>query len=121
MAVYVLAYPFRQLLLDFISCKFCNSLFNIGECSQSHSDAFPKQSTEVFVLQMMLKNFLFFAFSNFINSWAAEAGAGAVFQVFGIISLALLAVCIPMCKSPEIVPRPTTWGSPAQAIHAGEC
>ncbi|KAJ4415147.1 hypothetical protein N0V82_007517 [Gnomoniopsis sp. IMI 355080] len=59
-------------------------------------DSFPRQSTEVFILQMMLKNFLFYAFSNFINTWAATAGAGAVFRVFGIVSLALLALCIPM-------------------------
>lgn len=61
-------------------------------------DSFPRQSTEVFILQMMLKNFLFYAFSNFINTWAAEAGAGSVFRVFGIVSLALLALCVPMCK-----------------------
>ncbi|POS71041.1 major facilitator superfamily transporter [Diaporthe helianthi] len=54
------------------------------------------QSTEVFVLQMMLKNFLFYAFSTFINTWAAEAGGGEVFQVFGIVSLVLIALCIPM-------------------------
>lgn len=47
---------------------------------------------------MMLKNFLFYAFSNFINTWEAEAGPGEVFRVFGIVSLALLALCIPMCE-----------------------
>lgn len=47
---------------------------------------------------MMLKNFLFYAFSNFINTWAATDGAGAVFRVFGIVSLVLLGLCIPMCK-----------------------
>lgn len=62
------------------------------------SDSFPRQSTEVFILQMMVKNFLFYAFSNFINTWTAVAGAGTVFQVFGIVSLALLALCIPMCE-----------------------
>ncbi|KAG8159913.1 hypothetical protein KVR01_010550 [Diaporthe batatas] len=54
------------------------------------------QSTEVFVLQMMLKNFLFYAFSTFINTWAGEAGGGEVFRVFGIVSLVLIALCIPM-------------------------
>lgn len=47
---------------------------------------------------MMLKNFLFYAFALFINTWAAEQGGGEVFRVFGIVSLALLALCIPMCK-----------------------
>ncbi|KAL1879155.1 hypothetical protein Daus18300_001734 [Diaporthe australafricana] len=59
-------------------------------------DSFPRQSTEVFVLQMMLKNFLFYAFSTFINTWAGEAGGGEVFKVFGIVSLVLIALCIPM-------------------------
>lgn len=48
---------------------------------------------------MMLKNFLFYAFSTFINTWAAEQGGGEVFRVFGITSMALLVLCIPMCKS----------------------
>jgi hypothetical protein len=63
-------------------------------------DSFPRQATEVFVLQMMLKNFLFYGFSTFINTWAAEKGVGDVFRVFGIVSVALLATSIPMCKSP---------------------
>lgn len=50
------------------------------------------------MLQMMLKNFLFYAFSTFINTWAGEAGGGEVFRVFGIVSLVLIALCIPMCK-----------------------
>ncbi|KAB5569915.1 major facilitator superfamily domain-containing protein [Coniochaeta sp. 2T2.1] len=59
-------------------------------------DSFPKQSTEIFILQMMLKNFLFYAFSTFINKWTAEDGAGFVFRTWGIVSLCLLATCIPM-------------------------
>ncbi|OIW33132.1 MFS general substrate transporter [Coniochaeta ligniaria NRRL 30616] len=59
-------------------------------------DSFPKQSTEIFILQMMLKNFLFYAFSTFINSWTAEDGAGFVFRTWGIVSLCLLATSIPM-------------------------
>lgn len=65
----------------------------------SRRDSFPNQSTEVFILQMMVKNFLFYAFSTFINSWAAKSGAGEVFKTWGIVSICLLATCIPMCKS----------------------
>lgn len=61
-------------------------------------DSFPRQATEIFILQMMLKNFMFYGFSTFINKWAATEGAGAVFRTFGITSLCLLATCIPMCK-----------------------
>lgn len=67
-------------------------------------DSFPNQATEIFILQMMLKNFLFYGFSTFINKWAAEEGAGYVFQTFGITSLCLIATCIPMCKS-SLLPR----------------
>lgn len=55
------------------------------------------------MLQMMLKNFLFYAFSTFINTWAAEAGGGEVFRVFGIVSLVLIALCIPMCEFPPLL------------------
>lgn len=50
---------------------------------------------------MMLKNFIFYAFSNSINAWTATEGAGEVFKVFGIVSLSVLATCIPMCKFPK--------------------
>jgi hypothetical protein len=62
------------------------------------SDSFPKQSTEIFILQMMLKNFLFYGFSTFINKWTAVDGAGFVFRTWGIVSLCLLATSIPMCE-----------------------
>ncbi|KAK3937843.1 major facilitator superfamily domain-containing protein [Diplogelasinospora grovesii] len=81
---------------------FCHGLVCFGISVSSTSaglyilDSFPRQATEVFVLQMMLKNFLFYGFSTFINTWAAEKGAGDVFRVFGIVSVALLATSIPM-------------------------
>lgn len=62
------------------------------------SDSFPRSSTEVFILQMMIKNFLFYAFSTMMNSWAATAGPGVVFRTWGIVSICLLATTIPMCK-----------------------
>lgn len=47
---------------------------------------------------MMIKNFLFYAFSTMMNSWAATAGPGMVFRTWGIVSICLLATTIPMCK-----------------------
>lgn len=112
--VFALEYPYRQRQLDYTSCKLPQSMqyciTHKWGCLYAHiadtgySDSFPRQSTEVFILQMMLKNFLFYAFSNFINTWAATDGAGAVFRVFGIVSLVLLGLCIPMC---ELVPFPS--------------
>jgi len=61
-------------------------------------DSFPNQTTEVFVLQMMVKNFMFYAFSTFVNTWSAQKGSGTVFRTFGIVNLCLLLTCIPMCE-----------------------
>ncbi|KAL1909692.1 hypothetical protein Sste5344_004540 [Sporothrix stenoceras] len=83
-------------------CSFCFGLVCLGVSVPATSaglyilDSFPRQATAIFVLQMMLKNFIFYGFSLFINTWAAESGAGAVFRTFGIVSMALLATCIPM-------------------------
>ncbi|KAF6809282.1 hypothetical protein CPLU01_15526 [Colletotrichum plurivorum] len=65
-------------------------------------DTFPNHSNEIFILQMMVKNFLYYAFSTFINTWTTNEGAGTVFRVLGIVSLALFTTCVPMCKlSPD--------------------
>ncbi|CAK7221117.1 hypothetical protein SBRCBS47491_004418 [Sporothrix bragantina] len=82
--------------------SFCFGLACFGVSVPSTSaglyilDSFPRQATAIFVLQMMLKNFIFYGFSMFINTWAAEDGAGAVFRTFGIVTAALMATCIPM-------------------------
>jgi hypothetical protein len=52
---------------------------------------------------MMLKNFLFYALSTFVNNMAAREGPGQVFKIFGIVTLCLLTTCFPMCKSPPDV------------------
>lgn len=70
-------------------------------------DAFRKYATEIFILQMMTKNLLFFMFSKFINAWELTAGAGHIFEVFGIITMVLLATSIPMCESFT----PSSWMS----------
>ncbi|KAF6803643.1 hypothetical protein CSOJ01_10774 [Colletotrichum sojae] len=59
-------------------------------------DTFPNHSNEIFILQMMVKNFLYYAFSTFINTWTTNEGAGTVFRVLGIVSLALFTTCVPM-------------------------
>lgn len=48
---------------------------------------------------MMLKNFLFYAFSTMMNDWATRDGPGVIFRTWGIVSICLLATTIPMCKS----------------------
>lgn len=53
---------------------------------------------------MMIKNFLFYAFSTMMNEWAAEDGPGMVFRTWGIVSICLLATTIPMCKPTVFLP-----------------
>lgn len=49
---------------------------------------------------MMIKNFLFYAFSTFINDFAAEKGPAHMCRTWGIITICGFTTCIPMCKSP---------------------
>ncbi|CAK4034451.1 Arabinose efflux permease [Lecanosticta acicola] len=54
-------------------------------------DAFGGLSDEIFVVSMVFKNLAFFGFSYFVSSWTASAGPAEVFDVFGGISLGVVA------------------------------
>ncbi|KAF2201690.1 MFS general substrate transporter [Delitschia confertaspora ATCC 74209] len=54
-------------------------------------DAYREMSGEVFIVNMVFKNLLFYGFSYFVNDWTAEKGPGEVFYVFGGVSLAMMA------------------------------
>ncbi|KAL1872445.1 hypothetical protein VTK73DRAFT_1523 [Phialemonium thermophilum] len=45
---------------------------------------------------MMIKNFIFYAFSTMINTWAGRDGPGFVFRTWGIVSICLILTTIPM-------------------------
>lgn len=60
------------------------------------SDAFRPYATEMFILQMMIKNFLFYAFSTFVNDFVAERGAAHMCKVWGIITVCGFVTCVPM-------------------------
>lgn len=47
---------------------------------------------------MMIKNFVFYAFSTFINEYAAKEGPGHMCKVFGIVTLCGFTTCVPMCE-----------------------
>ncbi|KAL1792815.1 hypothetical protein ACET3X_009322 [Alternaria dauci] len=49
-------------------------------------DSFRDLSSEVFIINMVFKNFLFYGFSYFVNDWAASEGPAIVFYVFAAIS-----------------------------------
>jgi hypothetical protein len=75
---------------------FLPSDFSSNE--RKHRDAFKTHSTEIFILQMMIKNFVFYAFSTFINEYAATEGPGHMCRVFGIVTLCGFTTCVPMCE-----------------------
>ncbi|KAF2259038.1 MFS transporter-like protein [Lojkania enalia] len=53
-------------------------------------DAYRDMSSEVFIVNMVFKNFLFYGFSYFVNDWTFEAGPALVFYVFGGVSFAMI-------------------------------
>ncbi|KAF2262884.1 MFS general substrate transporter [Lojkania enalia] len=83
-------------------CSFCYGAVSFGTSVASTSaglyilDAFKKYSTEIFILQMMIKNFLFYAFSTFVNEWAASDGPDHMTRVFGIVTVCGFTTCVPM-------------------------
>ncbi|KAF2793211.1 MFS general substrate transporter [Melanomma pulvis-pyrius CBS 109.77] len=85
-----------------VLCAFCYGAVCFGTSVASTSgglyilDAFKRHSTEIFILQMMIKNFVFYAFSTFINDYAAKEGPGHMCKVFGIVTLCGFTTCVPM-------------------------
>ncbi|KAF2878235.1 major facilitator superfamily domain-containing protein [Massariosphaeria phaeospora] len=82
-------------------CSFCYGCVCFGTSVASTSgglyilDAFKPHATEIFILQMMIKNFLFYAFSTFVNEFAAR-GPGHMGRVFGTVTLCGFVACVPM-------------------------
>ncbi|KAF2676267.1 MFS general substrate transporter [Lentithecium fluviatile CBS 122367] len=83
-------------------CSACYGAVCFGTSVASTSaglyilDAFRTQSTQIFILQMMLKNFLFYAFSTFVNELVATRGPGYMCRLFGTITLCGFVTCVPM-------------------------
>jgi MFS family permease len=59
-------------------------------------DGYNAISIEVFIIGMIVKNFLFFGFTFFINDWIAEWGPARMFNCIGGIQLGICALTIPM-------------------------
>ncbi|KAH7026872.1 major facilitator superfamily domain-containing protein [Macrophomina phaseolina] len=81
---------------------FCHGCICCGITVASNSaslyilDSYKEQATEIFILQMTAKNLLFYGFSTFVNTWVATDGPPEIFRVYGIVSLCIVATCIPM-------------------------
>ncbi|KAH6976463.1 major facilitator superfamily domain-containing protein [Ilyonectria sp. MPI-CAGE-AT-0026] len=65
-----------------------------GPCSAYAIDAFPGMSNEIFIANIMFKNFLFYGYSYFVNNWVESAGPAIPFYTFGGISFFLVATTL---------------------------
>ncbi|KEF61050.1 uncharacterized protein A1O9_02615 [Exophiala aquamarina CBS 119918] len=59
-------------------------------------DSFRSQSSEIFVMNMLFKNFMFYGLSNFANPWVASKGPEQIMFVFGGTSIFLSLLAIPV-------------------------
>ncbi|KAK6387666.1 hypothetical protein LTS17_000935 [Exophiala oligosperma] len=60
------------------------------------NDAYQAISVEVFIIIMVIKNFLFYGFSQFINEWVTVQGPRNFFYTVGGIQLGLCLFTIPL-------------------------
>ncbi|PVI06718.1 MFS general substrate transporter [Periconia macrospinosa] len=58
-------------------------------CSAYVIDAFRDMSSEIFIMNMVVKNLLFYGFSYFVNDWTEKNGPAIVFYVFGAIAFGM--------------------------------
>ncbi|KAF2148903.1 serine/threonine kinase 16 [Myriangium duriaei CBS 260.36] len=59
-------------------------------------DAFRNLSSEMFIMNMLFKNFMFYALSNFANDWVEDKGPEQIMYVFGGTSVFLCALAVPV-------------------------
>jgi hypothetical protein len=53
-------------------------------------DSYRESSNEIFIMNMVFKNFLYYGLSNFVSSWTTDNGPGQVMSVFGGTGFALV-------------------------------
>ncbi|KAE8330280.1 major facilitator superfamily domain-containing protein [Aspergillus sergii] len=59
-------------------------------------DAFKPQANEIFIMNMVFKNFLFYGLSKFSSDWVADRGPEEMMYVFGGVSLFLSLLALPL-------------------------
>lgn len=59
-------------------------------------DSFRAQSNEIFVMNMLFKNFMFYGLSNFANDWVAAKGPTEIMYVFGGTSIFISLLALPV-------------------------
>ncbi|KAL5116025.1 hypothetical protein ACEQ8H_006036 [Pleosporales sp. CAS-2024a] len=89
---------FAQMGASYYLTAFCHGLDLFGivcaaiSASSYVLDSFRDISAEVFIMNMVLKNFLFYAFSYFVNDWTATSGPAVVFYVFAAIAAVMVFI-----------------------------
>ncbi|KIW33224.1 uncharacterized protein PV07_00091 [Cladophialophora immunda] len=53
-------------------------------------DPYREMSSEIFIITRVMKNFLFFGFSFFINNWLARSGVKEVYYIFGATTFGIM-------------------------------
>ncbi|KAK5390267.1 hypothetical protein LTS13_000348 [Exophiala xenobiotica] len=85
-----------------ILCAFFQGMMMVGVmigvvATMSYGlDAFRSQSNEIFVMNMVFKNFMFYGLSNFANNWVAAKGPEEIMFTFGGTTLAMCVFGIPV-------------------------
>ncbi|EXJ87856.1 hypothetical protein A1O1_04783 [Capronia coronata CBS 617.96] len=83
-------------------CSFLQGVMMVGVLIGIFStlsyglDSFRSQSNEIFVMNMLFKNFMFYGLSNFANDWVADSGPEQIMYVFGGTSIFLSLLAIPV-------------------------
>jgi len=85
-----------------VLCAFLQGVMMVGVLIGIFStlsyglDAFRSQSNEMFVMNMFLKNFMFYGLSNYANNWVAAKGPEPIMYMCGGTSLFLSLLAIPV-------------------------
>ena len=81
------------------SLYLCNFLYGMMLCGGIITsstvivyalDAYRDSSNEIFIMNMLYKNFFYFGMSHFVNDWVVESGPGAMFSVCAASGLGLV-------------------------------
>ncbi|KUJ16570.1 serine/threonine kinase 16 [Mollisia scopiformis] len=59
-------------------------------------DAFRNQSNEIFIMNMLFKNFMFYGLSNFANNWVEAKGPEQIMYVFGGTTIFFSLLALPV-------------------------
>ena len=81
-SIYLIAFIWGVVLFGITIAAIATSSYAV--------DAFRDNTTEIFIMAMVFKNFFFYGLSNFIITWTATSGPSQVFDVLGGVTIALV-------------------------------